>query len=62
VPNQRLFSGQSTEHDAHLLELALLLPMSLQEHLPLPIRMARMAKMTIARTIKSTMTVGRFMR
>ena len=62
VPNQQPFSGQSAEHEAHLLELALLLPLSLQEHLPLPSRMARMATMTMARTTNNTMTVGRFMR
>ena len=62
VPFQRLFKGQSAEHEAHLLELAGFFAFPSQAHLPLPIRMARMAIMTIAKTTNSTMTVGRFMR
>ena len=59
---QRPFSGQSAEHEAHLMEFAGFFVFPSQAHLHLPIRMARMATMTMARTTKSTMTVGRFMR
>jgi hypothetical protein len=62
VPYRRPFSGQFAEHEAHLLTFAGFFAFPSQAHLPLPIRMARMATMTIAKTTKSTMTVGKFMR
>ena len=52
----QFLNGQSTEQPEQLL---FLLP---QQALSLPFRRKWMATMTIARTTKSTMTVGRFIR
>jgi hypothetical protein len=55
-------NGQSTEQEAHFPPFSVFLPFSPHEHWLLPIRRARMARTTIARTTNSTMTEARFMR